>query len=36
MLSLSNYEDEFGVHEFKPTKDGISEFVDWYKSFLKK
>ena len=33
-LSLKNYEDEFGVHQFKSTSNGIEEFVDWYKNLI--
>lgn len=29
-LSLKNYEDDFGEHTFKSTKNGITEFVNWY------
>jgi len=33
-MSISRYEEEFGKHTFVSTKEGIKNFVDWYKTIL--
>jgi dTDP-glucose 4,6-dehydratase/UDP-glucuronate decarboxylase len=33
-MSIDRYEDEFGKHIFKSTKEGIKDFVNWYKTIL--
>jgi dTDP-glucose 4,6-dehydratase/UDP-glucuronate decarboxylase len=35
-MSISRYEEEFGKHTFISTKEGIKDFVDWYKIILNK
>lgn len=34
-MSINRYESEFGKHIFKSTKEGIKEFVEWYKTILR-
>ncbi len=33
-MSIDRYENEFDKHTFKPIKEGIKEFVEWYKTIL--
>ena len=33
-LSLENYKKDFGNHIFKTTKEGIEDFVNWYKKII--
>lgn len=33
-MSIDRYEKEFGKHTFKSTKEGIKDFINWYKTIL--
>jgi len=33
-MSIDKYENEFGKHIFKSTKEGIKDFTNWYKTIL--
>jgi len=33
-MSIDRYENEFGKHNFKSMKEGIKEFIEWYRIIL--